>query len=517
MGFADLMDQYAPVAQGSAPSAPAPSGGGFRALMDQYAPIPEPKEPGLGEAALRGIKQGVTLGFGDEITGAFEHAFTGKSYKLARDEARAADKAAREAHPIGFGLGQVLGNVGVGAVTGGIAGAAGAGSLAATAGVAGAEGALQGLGESEATTAQGLAKDTAIGGALGAAGGVVGGKLFGRYANTAEERNARHIAEEVTEGANMVNKRRFAQVQELAAEHFDKDPALRRAMKDPGAGLEAVEQRLDALGPQTAPKYATIDANYRPMTAAEVVSPIDKLVAKYEAEPGKETIAGALSRMRDNFLKATAQNGADPATTQVPTALVRKWTSNLLSEADSTMGSLAETERYKIKDQLHDVADGILKNHIEAAAKSSPAVRQAADELRELNKQITVLVKAKDVLNVRNTKEMVGHKGLGDVLRNAGLPALAGLGAAGGDLISGGGAYLATKAAVAGAKMANRSATTALARLMRSARTGSATAQMAIDALKAGVPNATVQAAMGMSGQVMSPPEPEDESGAVAP
>jgi hypothetical protein len=501
--LADLQAAY-----GAAPAAPA-AGAGSRSLDELAAayapPEPEKEEPGLLESGLRGIKQGVTLGFGDEITAALEQTFSNTTYKQARDEARANDAAAREAHPVGFGLGEILGNVGIGVATGGVAGAAAKLGVRGVAGLAGAEGALQGVGSSDSTNAGDLAREALVGGATGAALGAAGSKIFGRYAGTAVERHAKHIAEDVTQGSNMVNKRRFAQVQELAADVFDQDKPLRKALGDPEKALDMIGDRLGTYGKQTVPLYQKVDQAYRPMMVSEVTAPIDAEIARYAAEPGKETIASALGRIKDNFVAATTRGQATPnLSTPVPTQLVRRWTSNLLSEADSTMGSLAETERYQVKDQLHKVADGILKDHLEAAAQAAPGARDAVGELRELNKKLTVLIKAKDVIGIRAVKESVGHQGLGDILKSTGLPGIAALAGAGGNIISGGAYYAGTKAAIAAGRATNRGATTMLAQLMKAAQAGSVPQQLALDAVKAGVPNAAVQGALGLARKVAS-------------
>lgn len=474
--------------------------GGLGYIPGQSA-APDPgEEPGLIEAGARGLKQGLSLGFGDELTGLIESAFTDKTYKQARNEARANDARAKEAHPWGYGLGEVLGNVGVGVATGGVAGVAAKAGTAGVAALAGAEGAIQGAGNSEAEDLGGIAKDAAIGGAAGAALGAAGNKLFGRYANTAVERHAKHIAEDVTEGANMVQARRFAKVQELAADVFDKDPELRKALGNPAKALDVVDQRFATYGPQTGPIYQKIDAAFRPMTIGEAMAPVEAQIAKYAQEPGKETIAAALERSKDNFVSALSRSRVWAGKIEdmpVPTQTVRRWTSNLLSEADHTLGSIAETERYRIKDELHSVADRILKDHIDDAAKAVPALKPEVAELTDLNKKLRVLNAAKEALEVRATKESIGRDGLAGTLKKIGLPSVVGLGLASADPISGGIGFAAAKGVGAAAKGLDRSATTALARLVKATRAGSVTKALVLDAVRAGVPTATVQGLLG--------------------
>lgn len=125
-------------------------------------------EIGYAESGLRGLAQGASFGFADELTGALEAALSDKTYEQARDESRAAYKAAEEANPKTYMGGQIGGAVGT-ALIPGLQGA-GIGKLAAM-------GAAQGLGSSEADLLEGdiagAANDTARGAAIGAVTGAI--------------------------------------------------------------------------------------------------------------------------------------------------------------------------------------------------------------------------------------------------------------------------------------------------------------------------------------------------------
>lgn len=129
---------------------------------------PAPAGPGYLESGARGLAQGASLGFADEISGAAESLFTDKPYAQARDESRANFKRAEEANPMTYGAGQIGGAVG----TAFVPGMQGAG-LAKLAGM----GAAAGLGISEADLTQGdvmgAARDTAIGAGTGLAAGAI--------------------------------------------------------------------------------------------------------------------------------------------------------------------------------------------------------------------------------------------------------------------------------------------------------------------------------------------------------
>lgn len=126
--------------------------------------------PGKLESLARGAAQGASLGFADEISGAVESALTDKTYEQARNESRANFKRAKEANPNTFLTGEVGGGVATAFVPGlnAVKGIRGAMTVGA------ALGGAAGLGQSEASDAQGLAVDTLTGLGLGAAGGAAG-------------------------------------------------------------------------------------------------------------------------------------------------------------------------------------------------------------------------------------------------------------------------------------------------------------------------------------------------------
>lgn len=477
-------------------------------LIDRYAPKPE--GPGLGEAVVRGAAQGVTLGFADEIAGALKGAFTaattdktlGEAYTEARDESRGKYRSAREAHPIGYGLAQILGGTATALVPGGSLAKLGTGAAGAIARGAGT-GIAAGAGESEASTVEGVVKDAATGGLVGGALGGVGyglSRVLGGKAGIIEgapERRAQQIAQDVTRGSNMTNKKRFAQVQELAGDYFERDKELHKLVKSsPADALDLTNARLGELGAKTKPHYDVIDREL-PMSVGQVRSAMNVEIAKAARQPGADTWGRLLKRARDSFVSATTQDvpkGVNLRTVPVPTSTVRTWVTNLLEEADHTIGSLAETERWAIKDRLHAVADKILKSHLEKASGRSPVAKEAVADLRRLNKDIVVLAKTKDALKPRVDKEIVGHEGIRDVLREQGLPGIGAIAGAGGDPLGGIVGALGTRAALATADTVNRASTAALARLVRAARAGDPTAMLAKEALEAGVPRGTVEA-----------------------
>jgi hypothetical protein len=242
------------------------------------APVGESADgPGMLESAVRGVKQGVTMGFGDEITGALEAAVTSKTYKQARDEARAADKAAKEANPVTFGLGQIFGGVGTAVVPVGAAAKIGTGVAAAAARGAGA-GIVAGAGESEAETVPEMVQDAAKGGLVGAAaGGALGGlaKVFGRYVANAPARADKKLLSDVGIGATPKVYR------EINAKGADVVEKLRET------GLEGVAHKPEVLAVEG---KATLDKFGKQI--GDAFRKIDDVQSKALAE-GKMHLAAA--------------------------------------------------------------------------------------------------------------------------------------------------------------------------------------------------------------------------------
>lgn len=164
---------------------------------EEEAPAPAPEAPGYAEAVARGVGQGGTLGFADEIVGLFRAlrpgyadaedgpvtqeapagATFGERYRSGRDEERAANKAAQEANPKTSFAANLLGGGAVAAGLPAFLAAKGAtlpAKIASGAASAAPVGAAYGLGGSESETLGGQAADTFIGGLGGA---LVGGAM----------------------------------------------------------------------------------------------------------------------------------------------------------------------------------------------------------------------------------------------------------------------------------------------------------------------------------------------------
>jgi hypothetical protein len=282
---------------------------------DERTQQPEAQEPGYLEALGRGVKQGVTLGFGDEITGFLESAFTDKTYQQARDEARAKDKAAQKAHGITFGLGQIMGGAAPAIATGGAGGLAGA--IRAGAGL----GAASAAGESEADLSKGeftrLASDTARG---GIEGGIAGGVLHGVGRGLSRILGSK--GEGLIEGAaTRADKRLLRDIGETAPKAQREalaaagDHNLLGALRDEGLGSVArkpgqLEKGADAaikrISHETADLQGTIDTKIGDVQADRVVTILERQREALGSNPATQAQAERLDkliqRVRDTWV-----------------------------------------------------------------------------------------------------------------------------------------------------------------------------------------------------------------------
>lgn len=147
------------------------------ALADESGVSTAPKLPATAvpeitsaESFARGAIQGATLGFADEISGAFESALSDKPFEQARNESRQNFEAAQQANPNAYIIGEVGGGIASTFATGGL-----------SAGYRGAAivGGMAGIGFSN-RTGSALLKDAAIGASFGMAGEKVA-KGIGRF------------------------------------------------------------------------------------------------------------------------------------------------------------------------------------------------------------------------------------------------------------------------------------------------------------------------------------------------
>lgn len=476
------------------------------------APAPEKEEPSLLEAGARGLKQGVTFGFGDEISGALESAFTSKTYQQARDEARANDKAAREAHPIGFGVGEILGGVGGTVLAPELTALKGAGLAANIARGAGA-GIAQGIGDSEADLTKGdvagVAKDAARGGLIGGTVGGILGTVAGKFTGAAAEaREGKQIVNQLGERATKTTRDRLAakgeSVVEAAQEH-----GLDKVAREPTKLAAATKVARDEIGPAISEITQAADQVSQGIAPGKIEKALKKVEYEYRKNPATRPQADAIATQIEN-MKSTPlgeeggtklpgwlgprAEGAAPLTwgdvKAIPSDDVRKFASSLGDEAFAGAGFDPKTTK-RMQQRAWGAVKDVLTEHIE---KTVP--NQAADFAR-LNRQYSALADIGKAAEYRSRLTGFAPTGLRQIAGHATNVGALGLSLATGNPLP----ILATAVGKPLAAAAGRGATVALAKLARAARNGNGIAAAAQEALSAGVPRATIEATVsGISG-----------------
>jgi hypothetical protein len=155
------------------------------------------------------------------------------------------------------------------------------------------------------------------------------------------------------------------------------------------------------------------------------------------------------------------------------------------------MGSLSETERKVVKDEIHGVAHAFLRDSLESIAET-PSMRPVVDTILESNKQIRLFASVKEALEKGAERKNWSPTSLKSALADASLPGMAAIIGGGADIATGGAAFAATKAAQVAGKALNRKATFQLAKLVRAVKAGDASKETVLEAIRAGVPVGTV-------------------------
>lgn len=245
-----------------------------KAFLKKYSPT----VTGL-ESGLRGLAQGASLGFADELTGGLEAASDtvfggrklsdfGDTYKVRRDESREQYKGAQEANPGIYQGAEIGGAIGTAFVPGlGMLNAAKGAQLGAVVGKGALQGALTGLGGTEEEGVGGQALDTLKGTALGAGGGAAGfglGKAVGGVTDSlADSKVGQYLLSKYKGGASGVanSMEDFAELQgarALGLERATQKKMGRDATR--AVGRQALDEDILSFGANTSDLVARNEA-----------------------------------------------------------------------------------------------------------------------------------------------------------------------------------------------------------------------------------------------------------------
>ena len=398
------------------------------------------------ESAARGVAQGATLGFADEISGGAEALWKsangdpkkfGELYKAARDESRANFEQAREKNPGSYIVGEVGGAI-ASAFVPGMAIAKGAG-LAGAAGRAALIGGTAGTGYSEGETVKDVVLDAA-GGAV--AGGLVGGAA--RIAAPYIARGTSAVGEKVRGSASRFAARALGAergtIKKLGQEKIQAAgrQALDEGVISPLASADKMASRNAAVGEKGGKMmgkvYDAIDDK-----GASTFNPLD-VATKVDDELGgfyRSPINKGEARQLDNTLESILMRGDKNIPLKEAQILkqelqkVANWKNNLNITEKEKMARAA----YKIVSQAID----------DAAEKGSKEIgSEGLEKTLQQGKKLFGNSKAAETLLENRVAREQGNKFFGLTDNITGVGAL-GYGATTGDWATAGGIYAAKK------------------------------------------------------------------------
>ncbi len=407
------------------------------------------------ESAVRGLAQGASLGFADELTGGLgalsETVLGGRPlsdfgdiYAKERDESRANYDAAKEYNPKTYMGAEIGGGIATAFVPGlGALNAAKGAQIGTVMGKGALQGALTGLGGSSADDVKEMAADTAMGGTLGAIGGGLGysaGKAIGGVTDTLADSKV---------GQYLLNKYRalsggvadkLDDVAELqAARALGLERGTEKAIqKDIGknasnlVGRQALDEKLlsfgantdDLIGRNEALKKGVMDTRssiYKTIDKAGTsqFNPLDVATKVEEKVLGGMNPAYADTQELMKKLQPDIDNILSRGDGMLPMEEAQKLVQSLSKKAkfDMTRSSQAND---MAKDVYHTVRDAIN----EAAGSEKVGIPGAREAVESANKKYSV-AKAADKLLLNKQARERGNKlfGLTDNVMGAGAVA----------------------------------------------------------------------------------------------
>jgi hypothetical protein len=490
-------------------------------------------QTGSVESIGRGLLQGATLNFSDEITGAIESLFSSKTYEQARDESRANNSQARQAHPFLYGGGELAAGIGTAFVPG-LNVAKGASLGKSIAGMA-AQGAASGLGSSDASLVganrdiAGAAKDTAkgavIGGVIGGVAHGIGRLVKGAPDKAIEDRAAAVVRGEGTKGSATVTARKLLArdgegVDSALTEKFkselantDKPITLSKVMRAPAKEvLPIIEERAEQVGSKLDPIYEAFNKKEGGMSMHNFINHIDETVAELKGKPLNEKAIEAYLDVRDSALKSWAPELAEKLAgnskaaaagldspvfahlddVKVPYQDFRKMVTRLQARGSNVINPLNPGEAVQLKADLAKNLKEFLNADLERLADNHDDLTDAAKQIMAINREYSALANIQKAVEQRGWKENDGgHSTKGHLASaiGAGVGALAGsaipipvVGHALGAVV-GAGAGMKAQAVATGGRMAATQALANAQQRMQSLAQRAATGDMKAKAL----------------------------------
>lgn len=400
------------------------------------------------ESAVRGLAQGATLGFADELAGGLGAlgdialggkplASFGESYERERDESRAAYDAAKEYNPKTYLASEIGGGIGTAFIPGlGALNAARGAQIGTVVAKGALQGGLMGLGSSTGDDVAELALDTTKGAALGAGGGAAGyglGKAAGGVADSLADSKVGQYLLSKYKGLSggVANK-----LDELAEVQGARALGLERATQKKlgqdatrAVGRQALDENIlkigsnteDLIGRNEALKKAALssrEAAYKQIDDAGA-SQFDPLEVAAAVE---DKVLGKMNRSYDDTkdiikkLEPELQNILSRGDGNLPMMEAQQLVQNLGKKAKFDMSRSTQAN-----DMAKDVYSTVRKYINEAAGSDKVGIPGLKDVITGANKKYSVAKDADKLLQNKQAREL-GNKtfGLTDNVMGAG-------------------------------------------------------------------------------------------------
>ncbi len=302
------------------------------------------------ESLGRGVAQGGTLKFADEIAGGAEALWDklkgsdtpfAEAYRKHRDESRANFDAAEQANPTEFGAGEIAGGIGTGVLAAPLTGGASLGSAVALGAGTGALNALGGSNELDAQAATDALKEGALGGAFGA-GGYGVGKLLGKGVSAVGNK----IAGVAERGEAAADSAIAGKAADIASESVDSAKGtLGKTTADSFKGLDRAAQLLargNLSEEEAAPLRAILEggqaASLDKNLAGNLTTDLGSQLS--EQQNARALFEAAQEQYPEELARLTAEMGTPQAALKQLAPLLKRYAAPVVGGAMSLVGKL---------------------------------------------------------------------------------------------------------------------------------------------------------------------------------
>jgi hypothetical protein len=265
--------------------------------------------------------------------------------------------------------------------------------------------------------------------------------------------------QQLTKGADSTHSRRLmgktGENVDFVDDFVERYAGVKKSMGNQKKMADVTDRIASENAAKTGPVYDKLDQVVGEVPVKDVVQQVDDQIAKIAQDyGGSDNLMRAFEEVKGRLLSTQkARKGAATMTHKD----LRAWVTKLLKEETQTMGSLAETEKYLIKDALHEAGDQILKQRLKVAGVTNPELAADLATLNQANRDIAAALKINQAATNANAREFYAKKGgLGDAVAAGVAATLAGTGAG---IPAAVGGYVATKVAPEAAKSIGRKAT----------------------------------------------------------